>query len=199
MTPDDSIAGWLVRLQDGDGEAAHVLWDRYFARLVGLARAKLAGLPRRAADEEDVALSAFDSFCQRARRGEFPDARARDGLWRVLMTITARKAARLVRDQRRLKRGGGNVGGESVFEPAGEGIGGVAGPDLPPEVEAELAEGVVRLLDALGDDELRRIARWKMDGDSNADIGHKLGCAPATVERRRALIRRIWASAEADA
>jgi hypothetical protein len=43
--------------------AARNLWEAYFNRLVGLARTKLRTAPRRAADEEDVALSAFDSFC----------------------------------------------------------------------------------------------------------------------------------------
>lgn len=57
-----------------------------------------------------------------------------------------------------------------ALAPAGGGIGGVAGPGLPPEVEAELAEGVVRPLDRLGDDELRRIALWKMDwAEADAD------------------------------
>jgi DNA-directed RNA polymerase specialized sigma24 family protein len=205
MAAEDSIAGWYDRLQAGDEDAARELWDRYFPRLVGLARDKLAGLRRRvAADEEDVALSAFDSFCQRARRGEFTDIRAADSLWRVLATITARKAARLVRDQHRLKRGGGAVAGESGFaglDPAAStpgGINRVAGPTLSPLVEAEVAEGMVRLLDLLGDDELRRVALMKMDGHTNLEIGSMLRCAPATVERRLALIRRIWNQAAAD-
>src|SRR5262245_43324907 len=57
-----SVTHWLGLLRAGDHAAAQPLWERYFSRLVGLARAKLQGLPRRAADEEDVALSAFDSF-----------------------------------------------------------------------------------------------------------------------------------------
>jgi DNA-directed RNA polymerase specialized sigma24 family protein len=194
MTDGDSIVGWYDRLLAGDDRAAAVLWDRYFARLVGLARAKLARLPRKAAaDEEDVALSAFDSFCRRAQGGGFPNVADPGNLWRVLATVTARKAGRLVRDQTRQKRGGGAVGGESVFEnPAAGGIGGVAGPDLPPAVEAELADEVVQLLDTLGDDELRKIALWKMEGHTNAEICKLLGCAPATVERRLALIRKTW-------
>ena len=112
----DSICDWYDRLQGGDEVAARVLWERYFPRLVGLARAKLAGRGRRAAaDEEDVALSAFDSFCRRATQGGFPAVRGRDDLWRVLATVTAMKAARLLRDQGRIKRGGGAVAGESAF------------------------------------------------------------------------------------
>jgi hypothetical protein len=34
--------------------AAQELWERYFRRLVGLARKRLKGTPRQAADDEDV-------------------------------------------------------------------------------------------------------------------------------------------------
>ena len=61
MTDDGSVSHWLGLLRSGDTLAAPYLWERYFRRLVGLARLKLQNAPRRAADE-DVALSAFDSF-----------------------------------------------------------------------------------------------------------------------------------------
>ena len=101
-----SITAWLAQLADGDRQAAEQLWRRYFHRLVGLARNKLRGAPRRVADEEDVALSAFDSFLRGAEQGRFPDLADREGLWALLQTITARKAFHLVRDQQRHKRGG---------------------------------------------------------------------------------------------
>ena len=46
---------------------------------------------RRAADEEDVALSAFDSFCRGAEQGRFPQLDGRDDLWHLLVVITVRK------------------------------------------------------------------------------------------------------------
>ena len=55
-----------------------------------------------------MALSAFDSFCRNAERGRFPQLADRDSLWRLLVVITARKAAHLVRDETRQKRGGGD-------------------------------------------------------------------------------------------
>src|SRR5215831_9625648 len=106
MTGEGAITAWLGKLVGGDRQAAEHLWRRYFHRLVGLARNKLRDAPRRVADEEDVALSAFDSFCRRAEKGDFPDLTDREGLWALLLTITARKAFHLVRDQQRLKRGG---------------------------------------------------------------------------------------------
>jgi hypothetical protein len=109
MSSDGSVTRWIDQLQLGDPAAVQQLWQRYFQRLVGLARKKLANAPRRVADEEDVALSAFDSFCRNAEQGRFPDLADRDGLWRLLVVMTARKAGHLRRDQGRQKRGGGQL------------------------------------------------------------------------------------------
>jgi hypothetical protein len=109
MSSDGSVTHWLNLLQAGDRAAARPLWERYFPLLVARARASLRGRPPMAADEEDVALSACDSFCRGAEGGRFPSVDDRDDLWRVLLLFTARKAAHLVRDERRDKRGGGRV------------------------------------------------------------------------------------------
>jgi hypothetical protein len=72
MQSEEPITAWVHQLQAGDAVAAQKLWEGYFGRLVRLARGKLQGTPRRAADEEDVALSAFDSFCRGLSRAAFP-------------------------------------------------------------------------------------------------------------------------------
>jgi hypothetical protein len=95
MPDKGSVSLWIDRLKGGAGEAAQPLWERYFAHLVALARAKLRGAPRQAADEEDVALSAFDSFCRGVEQGRFPRLDDRDDLWQLLMLLTARKAINL--------------------------------------------------------------------------------------------------------
>ena len=109
MAPELSVTRLIGMLKGGDGEAAQRLWEAYFERLVALARAKLRGVPMRAADEEDVALSAFDSFCRRAEAGRFPRLADRDDLWQLLFVITVRKALNLVRHEGRASRGGGRV------------------------------------------------------------------------------------------
>src|SRR2546423_1031621 len=91
-----SITHCIQLLKAGDRSAAQQLWERYFHRLVGLARSKLRGTARRAADEEDVALSAFDSFYRRAELKKFPRLDDRDDLWQLLVVITLRKAIDLV-------------------------------------------------------------------------------------------------------
>ena len=50
MSSAGSVTTWVEQLRAGNRGAAQRLWERYFPRLVGLARRKLRGLPRRAAD-----------------------------------------------------------------------------------------------------------------------------------------------------
>ena len=101
MDPEGSVTRWISLLKDGDRAAASPLWEAYFHRLVALARDRLRGTPRRAADEEDVALAAFDSFYRRAERGQFPKLQDRDDLWRLLFVLTVRKAIDLARREAR--------------------------------------------------------------------------------------------------
>jgi len=67
-----SVTHWIGQLKAGNSAAAQPLWERYFQQLVYLARKKLQGSPRRASDEEDVALSAFASFCRAAENTASP-------------------------------------------------------------------------------------------------------------------------------
>ena len=72
MSSDGSVTHWINLLKGGERDAVQPLWERYFRRLVGLARARLQGAPRGPADEEDVALSAFNSFFGGVAKGRFP-------------------------------------------------------------------------------------------------------------------------------
>ena len=186
MAPEGSVTRWLGPLQAGDPAAAQQLWERYFQRLVRLARQKLQGTPRRAADEEDVALSAFDSFCRNAGRGRFPQLADREDLWRLLAVLTARKAAHLRRDEGRQKRGGGTAPAEEA------GLEHLLGREPTPAFAAEVAEACQRLLACLGDRRLACVARWKMEGYTTEEIARKLGCAPRSVKRKVQLIRSLW-------
>jgi DNA-directed RNA polymerase specialized sigma24 family protein len=196
MASDGSVTHWISLLKAGEHAAAQPLWEAYCRRLAGLARQKLGAAPRRAADEEDVALSAFDSFCRGAERGRFPQLRDRDDLWHLLVVLTARKALQFLRHECREKRGGGKILSEADLDAAdGSGEGALArvlGQEPTPEFAAQVAEEYQRLLDLLGDDELRAIALWKMEGETNDDIAAKLGCVPRTVERRLRVIRSLW-------
>ena len=201
MRQDDEVTCWLSGLARGEDVAVEEIWRRYYDRLVRLARGKLAEGKRRMADEEDVALSAFHSFCRGAAAGRFPHLEDRHDLWKLLVTITARKAARQVRREMQQKRGSGGVRGESVFAGStdreeGCGIGGVLGAEPTPEFAALAAEECERMLESLADEQLRQIALWKLEGYSNDEIAEKLQCAPRTVERKLHRIRDLWVRGE---
>jgi RNA polymerase sigma factor (sigma-70 family) len=195
MSHGASITRWVTALKEGDQAAAQPLWERYHRQLVTLARRKLQSSPRRGADEEDVVQSAFHSFFQGVANGRFPQLNDRDNLWRLLVVITARKALDQLDREHAKRRGGGTVGGESRISPidGGEaGIQAVVGDEPTPEFAAQVAEEYDRLLDALDDDTLRRVAVWKMEGFTNDEIAGKLNCSLRTVNRKLDTIRIIW-------
>jgi RNA polymerase sigma factor (sigma-70 family) len=182
-----SVTLWIHQLQTGDQAAVQKLWEGYFRRLVGLARKRLRNAPRRAVDEEDVALSAFKSFYLRAKDGRFPQLLDRDDLWQLLVLITKRKADDLIERECRQKRGGGKV------QPVEDNLfANLFGRDPDPAFVAQFAEELPRLLDQLGDAKLRRVAVAKMEGYTNEEIAVQLDCSVATVERKLKRIRDIW-------
>jgi DNA-directed RNA polymerase specialized sigma24 family protein len=197
-----SVTGWIGHLKEGDQAAAQPLWERYFSQLVVIARAKLKRLRKTTADEdeEDAALSAFNSFCAGVARGRFPKLEDRDDLWRLLVVITARKALAQANRQGRQKRGGGRVVTEAVlfgekFDGSGESLAGleqIAAVGPTPEFAAMMAEECRRLLDELDDDALRQVAISRMEGYNNDEIAGRLGCARRTIARRLELIRKTW-------
>jgi DNA-directed RNA polymerase specialized sigma24 family protein len=194
---DGSVTRWIDGLKAGDPEAARRLWERYFADLVRLARARLRDAPRGPADEEDAALSAFDSLCRGAGAGRFPRLDDREDLWRVLVTITARKAADLAQRERRLRRGGGRVLAEAALAGAALEADGrldrIPGREPSPAMAALVVEEYQRLFGALPDESLRLVALLRLEGFTQAEIATSLDCGLATVERRLRTIRTVWA------
>jgi DNA-directed RNA polymerase specialized sigma24 family protein len=188
MPTPGSITHWINGLRAGEPVAAQKLWEGYFHQLVELARRKLRALPRRAADEEDVALSAFDSFCRGAEQGRFPRLIDRGDLWQVLLVITQRKSADFVEHETREKRDWRKVEAGQ----ADDALAAMAGREPDPAFAVQVAEELGRLLDLLSEESLRLLAVRKMEGHTNEEIAGLMNCSVATVERRLRLIRKEW-------
>jgi DNA-directed RNA polymerase specialized sigma24 family protein len=200
----DSVTNWVDVVKSGGDidDAARKLWERYCDSLVRLARVRLGNMPRGPADEEDVALSVFQSFVQGASDGKFPQLGDRDDLWRLLATITARKASNLRRELGCRKRGGRRADtgaylsadrhrdGEDAFA-------GVAGDELTPEFAAMMFDEYRRLFDRLDDESLRVVALLKLEGHSNEEIARSLDCGLRTLERKLDTIRTLWSDSKA--
>ena len=192
-----SVTHWIDDLKGGEHAATGRLWGRYFDRLARLARERLRAVPRTAADEEDIALSAFDSFFAGVERGRFPRLEDRDDLWGILVTIARRKAADHAERLGRQKRGGGRILDEAALAGAdgqGPGIDEFAGAEPTPEVVAATAEELRRLFGLLPDESLRIIALLKMEGHTNDEIASRRDCALRSVERKLDRIRNLWAA-----
>src|SRR5262249_42016110 len=136
-----------------------------------------------------------DSFFRHAEQKHFPELMDRDGLWRLLVVITARKAAHLVRDQGRQKRGGAAAATDPTATDDGPLLELILSREPTPDLAAQIAEQCQRLLQQLGDPELEQVARWRMEGFSVDEIAAKLGCVARTVKRKLRLIRSIWEKA----
>jgi len=195
MSTKGSVTNWLVKLQTGDELAAQRLWQRYFQRLVQLARRKLPAASRRVADEEDVAQVAFHSFCRGARAGKYPRLSDRDDLWRLLVVLTANKAVDQIRHGLRKRRGEGKVLGESRLAKARDLRGAMeqmVGREPTPEFAVLVAEQIQQLYNKLRSQRLRDIAQLKLEGYTNEEIAQKIKCSVRDVERKLRAIRTEW-------
>lgn len=195
----ETVTVWIQRMRGGDDQAIERLWERFFPQLVRLAARRLSGAKRAVADEEDVALSAFNSFCAGAQQGKFPRLCDRDSLWNLLISIVAHKSVDLIRRENCLKRGGVGTAGDAedrcVVAPPS--VDEVVSEQVSPETAAMVAELFQRLLtrlDRADDPDLMVIAVARMRGDSKNEIAIQLECSSRSIERKLKLIHRAWQS-----
>jgi RNA polymerase sigma factor (sigma-70 family) len=201
MTSDGegSVTRWIGDLKSGGHSAAQHLWERYFQRLVRLARKTLRDdrRARTVEDEEDAALSAFDSFCRAVDRGRFPRLTDRNDLWRLLVVLTVRKAIDQIERRGAARRGGDRRVGDVYPPGGGDDLGGdpldrLLSSEPTPEFAAMVAEEHRRLRAALGDAALCRVLDLRLEGCTREEIAAEMGCAVATVKRRLETIRQTW-------
>jgi DNA-directed RNA polymerase specialized sigma24 family protein len=184
---DGSITHWIAQVKDGgESVAQQELWDRYFIRLAALASHKLHDLPPQFRYEEDLALSALDSFFIRVQRDDFSQLRDRTDLWRLLAKITVRKTI----DWRRRTLAQTRGGGQAIANLADD-LQNIAAKEPSPDMLVAMNEQCHRLLSSLNQ-ELQTVARMKLEGYTNREIANSMGRVERTVERKLDRIRRIW-------
>jgi DNA-directed RNA polymerase specialized sigma24 family protein len=198
MTSAGSVTNLIGRLKDGDEAAASRLWELFSARLLEFAREHLRDDILPIADEEDVVVSALGSFFSGAERGEFTLLSDREKLWNLLAVITKRKVFDHLNRENRLKRRPNQPADQMIgadrfnSDESGSAIDMVLDPALSPDIQAVAKEACQKLLEVLGDSQLRSIAVLKLEGYTKIEIAGMLGCAVRTVERKLRLIRTIW-------
>ena len=189
MPVPSDVSHWINLLKDGDSIAANRIWQLYFDRLVRSVRGRLAGQNRALSDEEDIALSVFDSFYAAAENGRFPNLTDRDDLWRLLLRMAARKVVDKRRRDNRQRRGGEtnplSLDGSNEEQRLVE----IIGTEPSPDMVLMLKESMDNFFSVLDVGQLRELAVAKLEGYSNAELAQKFGCSERTVERRMHLIR----------
>ena len=191
MSSEHSVTDWLTRLKEGDSQAASAIWRRYSQQMIRVARDRMSGMPRRAYDEEDAAMSAFNLFTHRVQAGSFPQLGDRNDLWRLLFLLTTQRVAAWRRRESAYKRGGTRKSPASMNAEDELALLEVACKEPTPEFLAQAMENCERLLGQL-EDRSRKIAVMKMEGYSNHDISVEIGVTERTVERKLQGIRRTW-------
>ncbi len=189
---EETITSFFLQLRDGQQSAATPLWNHFFPRLLGLARKTLAGRTHRVADAEDAVQSAFFDFWKQLNRNIPDQGIDRNGLWRLLATITVRKVLKQQERENATKRGGGRVQLASALEcddaSANPFEWDVRFCQLPtPEADLVCEELLMQL-----DEECRAVALLRLMGYRNREVANILERAESTIERKLQLIRRIW-------
>lgn len=196
-----SVSRWIQDVRGGDDEAARKLVEWFWPQLSEVARRGWAGSPKRVQDEDDVLNPTLARFLAKLRENEYPHARHREDLLRLLSRAIKNKTLDVLRDERSEKRGGGKVRGESAFR--GDETSRSAGLDAMPDdqespqaaaIMAEEMERLLSLLDAQEEYrkfELRPIAEARLAGKTIEEIVQELEMPKRTVERRLEMIRRV--------
>ena len=189
MRGEGSITIWIGKLLDGDEQAATEIWRRYFQPLAAIAKKRRGDLRNSSEDEDDIVMSALDSFFRRARDGQFTELKDRDNLWSLLVTITSRKA--LNQRQRVLAKKRGGETQPLPLESVGNTVDAVRTQASPLTI-VELNDWVRHLFSRLQDDGLANVADLKLQGYTNQEIAKSINRSERTVENRLRLIRKIW-------
>lgn len=191
MEDHGSVSELIHKLNEPDSQYEHELWDRCIEELIRTAKRKLKGLPRRAVDEEDVAILAFNAFLSGQKEGRFKRLASREDLWQVLTMLAERNAIKLMRAGLAKKRGEGNVRGESVFANwdsiRQNGLDAVV--EVRPEFTDVFVNVVREMLGAATDKVSEAIALKRMEGYTNEEIATQMGISVATVERKFKFLR----------
>jgi RNA polymerase sigma factor (sigma-70 family) len=174
---------WVRDLAAGDDRVVQSFWDRYGARLQGLAAQFLTTRLYRRVEPEDIVQSVCRSFFVRARDGQFELA-DRDSLWRLLCAITLAKVRQQARYHGRQKR---SVHHEASLEDSRLGPPALAAAQPTPEESAAFADQLQNVLDAL-DDEERQIILSRLEEYTMEEIATRQGCSERTVRR---ILKRV--------
>lgn len=190
-----SVTRMVRGVAAGDHDAERKLFERFFEVVIHLADQKLGHLPRKIADEQDVALDVMHDALTGIREDRFRDLRNRKDLWQIVWDLINKRSTDLARNLYRQKH---DVRREMTGNQIGTGSESSNDSQLSvPTDDFEDPEFIVNetreiLLASLDDPELRNIAVRKCDGMTSVEIAHELQVTTSRVDFKWKVIRAKW-------
>lgn len=185
---DGSISRLIVKLETGDDDAAFSIWEKYFGRILEIARHRLPISDPGRGDEEDIAVCVFKSLCRGAVVGNFSELQNRTDLWKLLLKITHQKVVAAIRYSTRLKRGG-VLTTEKIDELQ---VASVPATDPSPELLNVLDETFHDLPRRLRDNTMRQIVMARLEGRSNEQVADEFQISVRSVQPKLRLVEQQW-------
>lgn len=182
--PESHPGEWLNHHRSGDPDGARRIFEHFSRRLCQLAQRHLSTRLRQRVDGEDVVQSVFRTFFVRDAQGQFQIDDS-DELWRLLVTITLRKARGVWRKNSSARRSAGREVSldDSGLDPIG------AMSREPSVVEAlVLADEIETLLDGLEETNARAL-ELRMGGYSPTEAAEIMGISRQAFYRLLAPIK----------
>jgi DNA-directed RNA polymerase specialized sigma24 family protein len=186
-----SVTLLLGRLRLGETDVTQDIFDIYFDRLAALGQTLLSHRHRKMSDGEDLAIEVLSKLFADAPTDHFPELKSRHDFWRMITDRLRKRAATQVTRENRLKRGGGQVSGESVFRTHD----GCWDPTGIANVADTTANAISLLNDELigrfQDPILRNIVELLLQGFTAEEISSSIQKSRSTVYRKLEMIRDI--------
>jgi len=181
MPSGDESDDLLRQLREGDPRGPEALFQRYAVRLARLAEQHLSRKFAGRLDGEDVVQSVFRTFFQHYARGDFQIDNSAE-IWRLLVTLTRRKA----RAQARRHLAGKRDAAAEVADP--NALAEPADQEPCPADAAELVDQIESLLRGLPD-LYCHVLEKRLQGHAVADVAEQLAVSRQTVYRALELLR----------
>lgn len=188
-----SVSGWIAKMREGDASAIGNLVARYFGKLAQFADNKLRRGIRVTDDGEDIAISVLQTITCNTAKGRFPNLQDRDDLWFLMIVIAQHVVIDRQRTElRREKMIAPTHTMTDLLEKYNVNLAQFLSQDDSQARLLEILDCWEELLKTLPDDRNRDVARLKIQGYSNREIGNLLEMVPRTVDRKVKLIAQRW-------
>ncbi len=189
MANDPPFQAIMDLLKSGDQDAAALVFRKYGRRLIGLAASRLPTPVRAKEDEDDAVQSAFKSFFNRQKKGEF-EPEDWDELGTLLTYLTMCKVDRRIRkylaEKRDVRREA--VSSDDDASSAGRPKFEAGGPDPTPDEKAAAEDTLKELLRKLKPED-QEVLTLRLQGYQVAEIAARIGKDERTVYRVLATVR----------